>query len=206
MPTPHAHSLRNIPYLHASRLPFKRAFTFASAHAPESLHNCARSSRDAHLASSSLHCTQTAMFPAPSAPPSAPPRAMFGARVRSRQPAEQNMLSPSGHGEQDRRRPDRQSLCESYFGVTRVDGGGVHTPHERERWPAIDSDSRREWSHHITPAIPTGGDPSPIRHKNHVTFKGKGAELPPPQINSLASPHRPLASYSSLESLRREYL
>ena len=79
MPTPHAHSLRNISYLHASRLPFKRAFTFASAHAPESLHNCARSSRDAHLASSSLHYTQTAMFPAPSAPPSAPQRAMFGA-------------------------------------------------------------------------------------------------------------------------------
>ena len=59
--------------------------------------------------------------------------------------------------------PTGQSLCESYFGITRVDGGGVHTPHERERWPAIVSGSRREWSHHITPAIPTGCDPSSIR-------------------------------------------
>jgi len=41
-PTPHAHSLRTTSYLHASRLPFKHAFTFASAHAPESLHNCAQ--------------------------------------------------------------------------------------------------------------------------------------------------------------------
>ena len=64
-PTPHTHSLRTTSYLHASRLPFKHAFTFASAHAPESLHNCAQSSRDAHLASSSLQYTQTAMFPAP---------------------------------------------------------------------------------------------------------------------------------------------
>ena len=36
-------------------------------------------------------------------------------------------------------------------------------------------------------------------------YVGKGAELPPPQINSIASPHRPLASYSSLEPPRREY-
>ena len=105
-PTPHAHSLRTTSYLHASRLPFKHAFTFASAHAPESLHNCARPSRDAHLASSSLHYTQTAMFPAPCAPPSAPQRAMFGARVRSRQPAEQNRLSRGGYGVHDRRQPD----------------------------------------------------------------------------------------------------
>ena len=72
--------------LHA--YPSKHAFTFASAHVPESLHNCARSSREAHLASSSLHYTQTDMFPAPSAPPSAPPRTMFSARVRSRQPVQ----------------------------------------------------------------------------------------------------------------------
>ena len=37
------------------------------------------------------------------------------------------------------------------------------TPHERERWPAIVSGSRREWSHQITPAIPTGCEPSSIR-------------------------------------------
>ena len=35
---------------------------------------------------------------------------------------------------------------------------------------------------------------------------GKGADLPPPPVSSLASPHRPLASDSSLESRRREYL
>ena len=52
--------------------------------------------------------------------------------------------------------PTGQSLCESYFAITRMDGGGVHTPHERERWPAIVSSSRREWSHHITPEIPIG--------------------------------------------------
>ena len=42
-------------------------------------------------------------------PPLRPPRlrtTILGARVRSHQPAEQNMLSPSGYGEQDRRRPD----------------------------------------------------------------------------------------------------
>ena len=87
-----------------------------------------------------------------------PPRTMFGARVRSRQPAEHNMLSPSGYGKQDRR-----FLCESYFSIATMDGGGAHTPHGRGRWPAIASGSRREWSHHITPAIPTGGDPSSIR-------------------------------------------
>ena len=92
--------------LHASRLPFKHAFTFTSAHTPESLHKCARTSCDAHLESSSLHYAQTDMFPAPSAPPSMPPRTMFGARVRSRQPAEHNKLSRSGYGEQDRRRPE----------------------------------------------------------------------------------------------------
>ena len=61
-------------------------------------------------------------------------------------------------------------MCESYFAITRMDGGGVHTPHERERWPAIASGSRREWPHqrrewphHITPAIPAGRDPSSIR-------------------------------------------
>ena len=35
---------------------------------------------------------------------------------------------------------------------------------------------------------------------------GKGADLTPPQISSLASPHRPKASDGSLEPLRREYL
>ena len=44
------------------------------------------------------------------------------------------------------------------------------------------------------------------RAKEHDALKGKGAKLTPPQVNSLASPHRPLASDSSLESLRREYL
>ena len=34
--------------------------------------------------------------------------------------------------------------------------------------------------------------------------QSKGAELPPPQINSLASPHRPKASDGSLEPRRRE--
>ena len=35
---------------------------------------------------------------------------------------------------------------------------------------------------------------------------GKGADLPPPPVTSLASPHRPLASDGSLEPRRREYL
>ena len=35
---------------------------------------------------------------------------------------------------------------------------------------------------------------------------GKGADLTPPPVTSLASPHRPLASDSSLEPSRREYL
>ena len=154
-PTPHAHSLRTILYLHASRLPFKHAFTFASAHAPESLHNCARPSRDAHLASSSLHYTQTAMFSAPSAPPSTPPH------HHSRRTGQITSASGTEHAVAERlwrarSAPTGQSLCESYFGITKVDGGRVHTTHERERWPAIVSGSRREWSHHITPEIPIG--------------------------------------------------
>ena len=52
---------------------------------------------------------------------------------------------------------------ESYFGTARLNGGGVQTPHVRERWPAIASGSRREWPHHIIPAIPAGCDPSFIR-------------------------------------------
>ena len=112
---PHAHSFRAISHLRASRLPFKHAFTFTSAHTPESLHKCARTSRNAHLASSSLHYAQTGMFPAPSAPPSMPPRTMFGARVRSRQPAEQNKLSRSGYGEQDRRRPDSPCVNHTFL-------------------------------------------------------------------------------------------
>ena len=161
-PTPHAHSLRTILYLHASRLPFKHAFTFASAHAPESLHNCARPSRDAHLASSSLHYTQTAMFSAPSAPPSTPPR------HHARRTGQITSASGTEHAVAERlwrarSAPTGQSLCESYFGITRVGGGRVHTTHERERWPAIVSGSRREWPHQITPAIPTGCEPSSIR-------------------------------------------
>ena len=35
--------------------------------------------------------------------------------------------------------------------------------------------------------------------------KGKGADLTPPQISSLASPHRPKASDGSLEPRRREH-
>ena len=35
---------------------------------------------------------------------------------------------------------------------------------------------------------------------------GKGADLTPPKISSLASPHRPKASDGSLEPSRREYL
>ena len=66
-------SFRTISYLHASRLPFKHTFTFTSAHTPESPQNCALPSRGAHLTSSSLHYTQTAVLPAPSAPPSHAP-------------------------------------------------------------------------------------------------------------------------------------
>ena len=36
--------------------------------------------------------------------------------------------------------------------------------------------------------------------------RGKGADLTPPKITSLASPHRPKASDGSLEPRRREYL
>ena len=39
-----------------------------------------------------------------------------------------------------------------------------------------------------------------------VKHWGKGADLPPPCVSSLASPHRPLASDGSLEPSRREYL
>ena len=161
---PSPHSFRAISHLHASRLPFKHAFTFASAHAPESLHNCARPSRDAHLASSSLHYTQTAMFSASSAPPSTPPR------HHARRTGQITSASGTEHAVAERlwrarSAPTGQSLCESYFGITKVDGGRVHTTHERERWPAIVSGSRRErreWSHHITPEIPIGWDPSSI--------------------------------------------
>ena len=59
--------------------------------------------------------------------------------------------------------PTGQSLCESYFGITGVDGGGVHTPHARERWPAIASGSWRERPDHINPEMPIGCDPSSIR-------------------------------------------
>ena len=40
----------------------------------------------------------------------------------------------------------------------------------------------------------------------HKIIPGKREDLTPPLITSLASPHRPLASDSSLESRRREYL
>ena len=43
------------------------------------------------------------------------PRPMVCARVRSHQPAEQNGLSRSGYGEQERRGPGSLSLCESYL-------------------------------------------------------------------------------------------
>ena len=40
----------------------------------------------------------------------------------------------------------------------------------------------------------------------HADLMAKGADLPPPPVSSLASPHRPLASDGSLEPQRREYL
>ena len=48
-------------------------------------------------------------------------------------------------------------------------------------------------------------------HTPHNAFQaavavGKGADLTPPPVTSLASPHRPLASDGSLEPRRREYL
>ena len=103
----------------------KRIHIHLSAHTRVPAKIRTNTSRNAHLASSSLHCTQTDMFPAPSAPPSMPPRTMFGARFRSRQPAEQNKLSRSGYGEQDRRRPDspcvnHTSLSQGWTAVERT--------------------------------------------------------------------------------------
>ena len=91
-------------------------------------------------------------------------RPMVCAQVRSHQPSEQNGLSRGGYGGLWRTRPapTGQSLCESYFGTTRADGGGVHTPHAHERWPAIVSGSWRERPHHITPEITAGCDPPSV--------------------------------------------
>jgi hypothetical protein len=44
------------------------------------------------------------------------------------------------------------------------------------------------------------------RTGHFYTFQGKGADLTPPCVTSLASPHRPKASDGSLEPRRREYL
>ena len=38
-----------------------------------------------------------------------------------------------------------------------------------------------------------------------LRFQGKGADLNPPKISSLASPHRPKASDGSMEPSRRGY-
>jgi len=53
-----------------------------------------------------------------------------------------------------------------------------------------------------------GGEISPLISSRHAEEElwAKGTDLTPPLILSLASPHRPLASDSSLESRRREYL
>jgi hypothetical protein len=42
--------------------------------------------------------------------------------------------------------------------------------------------------------------------KTQVRSRGKGADMTPPQITPLASPHRPKVSNGSLEPRRREYL
>ena len=58
--------------------------------------------------------------------------------------------------------PTGKPMCESYFGVARLDGGGVLSPRARERWPAIASGSWREQSHQITPKVPVGSGPSSV--------------------------------------------
>ena len=122
MLTPHAHSSRTISYLHASRLPFKHTFTFAAAHTPESPHS-ARSSRGAHLETFSLYYTQTAMFLAPSAAPShaSAPRVRYTCQITSASRTERAIAERLWR---PRSAPTGQSWCKSYFGITRVDGGG----------------------------------------------------------------------------------
>jgi hypothetical protein len=80
------------------------------SHSPQRTHQSLRTLRGLRAVhTSKLFLSTTPKRPCFLPPPlrlRTPPRPVFGAQVRLRQPAEQNELSRSGYGDQDRRRPD----------------------------------------------------------------------------------------------------
>ena len=105
-----------LPLMRTLSVPF-RTFTLHAypsntpSHSPQRMRQspCTIAHGLRAMHTSHLLLSTTLKRPCSLPPPLRPPRlraTMLGARVRSHQPAEQNMLSPSGYGEQDRRRPD----------------------------------------------------------------------------------------------------
>ena len=72
--------------------------------------------------------------------------------------------------------------------------------------PAATSKERRATMGGRCPVVSAVERMGVEQHAEEAMLRGKGADLTPPCVSSLASPHRPNASAGALEPLRREYI